>query len=179
MKTQWNDIGRNLVTARPQSEPSLPRQARPPAFDAPVIDVKNLSVWYDDFKAVTDVSLPIPEREITAFIGSSGSGKTTVLRALNRLNDLIPGARVGGASTTGARTLYGPDVSPVAVRRRIGMVFQKPNPFPKSIYNNVAFGLRINGERRPTARWTRSSSARCARAALWDEVKNRLERARP
>ncbi len=98
----------DLVTARPQSEPSLPRQARPPAFDAPVIDVKNLSVWYDDFKAVTDVSLPIPEREITAFIGSSGSGKTTVLRALNRMNDLIPGHGSTGALDYHGEALYGP-----------------------------------------------------------------------
>jgi phosphate transport system ATP-binding protein len=129
-------LQQNLVTARPEPRPESapPRQARQPASGAPVIDVHGLSVWYDDFEAVTDVSLSVLEREITAFIGSSGSGKTTVLRALNRLSDLIPSARVGGDVEYRGENLYGPDVSPVAVRRRIGMVFQKPNPFPKSIY---------------------------------------------
>ena len=168
-------LQQNLVTARsePRPESAPPRQARQPESGAPVIDVRGLSVWYDDFKAVTDVSLSIPEREITAFIGSSGSGKTTVLRALNRLNDLIPSARVDGDVEYRGENLYGPDVSSVAVRRRIGMVFQKPNPFPKSIYDNVAFGLRVNGERdRRTLDEIVERSLR--EAALWDEVKNRL-----
>jgi ABC-type phosphate transport system ATPase subunit len=117
-------LQRNLVTARPEPRPESapPRQARQPASGAPLIDVHGLSVWYDDFKAVTDVSLSIPEREITAFIGSSGSGKTTVLRALNRLNDLIPSARVDGDVEYRGENLYGPDVSPVAVRRRYTIV---------------------------------------------------------
>ena len=97
--------------------------------------------------AVTDVSLTIHENEITAFIGPSGCGKTTVLRTLNRMNDLVPGARVEGEVRYRGASLYGTGVSPIAVRRRIGMVFQKPNPFPKSIYDNVAYGPRINGER--------------------------------
>jgi phosphate transport system ATP-binding protein len=173
MKTQWNDISR--TSSRPDPRPSRrpPRQAEQPASGAAIIDVKNLSVWYDDFKAVTDVSLSIPEREITAFIGSSGSGKTTVLRALNRLNDLIPGARVDGGVDYRGENLYGPDVSPVAVRRRIGMVFQKPNPFPKSIYDNVAYGLRINGERDRGA-LDEIVERSLREAALWDEVKSRL-----
>jgi phosphate transport system ATP-binding protein len=163
----------DFVTTRPEAEPAPPRQAEQPASGAAIIDVKNLSVWYDDFKAVTDVSLSIPEREITAFIGSSGSGKTTVLRAINRLNDLIPGARVDGDVDYRGENLYGPDVSPVAVRRRIGMVFQKPNPFPKSIYDNVAYGLRINGERDRGA-LDEIVERSLREAALWDEVKNRL-----
>jgi phosphate transport system ATP-binding protein len=166
----------DLITAAPSARPQ-PREAAPPAPEqapgTPIIDVRNLSVWYDDFKAVTDVSLPINEREITAFIGSSGSGKTTVLRAFNRLNDLVPAARVDGVIDYRGENLYGADVSPVAVRRKIGMVFQKPNPFPKSIYDNVAYGPRINGERdRATLDEIVERSLR--EAALWDEVKSRL-----
>ncbi|HEX8006483.1 MAG TPA: ATP-binding cassette domain-containing protein, partial [Trebonia sp.] len=113
----------------------------------PVFDAKNVSIYYGSFRAVTDVSLTIYENEITAFIGSSGSGKSTVLRAFNRMNDLVPTARMDGDIDYRGASLYAPGVSPVAVRRRIGMVFQKPNPFPKSIYDNVAYGPRINGIR--------------------------------
>jgi phosphate transport system ATP-binding protein len=138
-----------------------------------IFDVKNVSIWYSQFKAVTDVTMPIHENEITAFIGSSGSGKSTVLRAFNRMNDLVPGARLeGGMSYRGAE-LYGRGVSPIAVRRRIGMVFQKPNPFPKSIYDNVAYGPRINGEHNK-GRLNEIVERSLCRAALWDEVKNRL-----
>ncbi|HEX6522138.1 MAG TPA: ATP-binding cassette domain-containing protein, partial [Streptosporangiaceae bacterium] len=105
----------------------------------PVFGVNNVSVYYGDFRAVTDVSLTIRQNEITAFIGPSGCGKTTVLRTLNRMNDLIPGARVEGNIDYRGAALYDRSVSPTAVRRRIGMVFQKPNPFPKSIYDNVAY----------------------------------------
>src|SRR6266567_789827 len=111
---------------------------------ASVFDTKNVSIYYGSFRAVTDVSLTIYEHEITAFIGSSGSGKTTVLRAFNRMNDLVAGARMEGDIYYRGVSLYGPGVSPIAVRRNIGMVFQKPNPFPKSIYDNVAYGPRIN-----------------------------------
>ncbi len=120
------------------------------AFDtpgAPIFDAKKVSCFYGSFRAVTDVSLSIYEHEITAFIGPSGCGKTTVLRTLNRMNDLIPGAHVEGDVHYRGASLYAKDVSPIAVRRRIGMVFQKPNPFPKSIYDNIAYGPRINGER--------------------------------
>ena len=112
----------------------------------PVFNTKSISIYYGSFKAVTDVSLTIYEHEITAFIGSSGSGKTTVLRAFNRMNDLVPGSHMDGEIDYRGESLYSPGVSPIAVRRRIGMVFQKPNPFPKSIYDNVAYGPRINGE---------------------------------
>jgi len=138
-----------------------------------IFDVENVSIFYGAFKAVTDVTMPIYENEITAFIGSSGSGKSTVLRAFNRMNDLVAGARLEGDMAYRGESLYGRDVSATAVRRRIGMVFQKPNPFPKSIYDNVAYGPRINGERnKHTLDEIVETSLR--KAALWDEVKNRL-----
>jgi len=139
-----------------------------------IFDVRNVSIWYGSFKAVTDVSLPIYENEVTAFIGSSGSGKSTVLRALNRMNDLVPGARVDGGMHYRGKDLYAKEVSPAAVRRRIGMVFQKPNPFPKSIYDNVAYGPRINGIRNK-GRLDEIVERSLRSAALWDEVKNRLK----
>jgi phosphate transport system ATP-binding protein len=120
------------------------------------------------------VSLTIYEHEITAFIGSSGSGKTTVLRAYNRMNDLVPSARMEGDIYYRGVSLYGKDVSPIAVRRRIGMVFQKPNPFPKSIYDNVAYGPRINGEHNKH-KLDEIVEHSLRQAALWDEVKNRLK----
>jgi len=138
-----------------------------------IFEMKNVSIWYSAFKAVTDVSMNIHEREITAFIGSSGSGKTTVLRSFNRMNDLVPGARLEGEMSYRGVPLYGKDASATAVRRRIGMVFQKPNPFPKSIYDNVAFGPRINGQRHK-GKLDEIVERSLRRAALWDEVKNRL-----
>jgi len=139
-----------------------------------IFDARNVSIYYGTFKAVTDVSLPIYENEVTAFIGSSGSGKSTVLRSFNRMNDLVPGARLAGSITYHGTDLYGKDVSPTAVRRRIGMVFQKPNPFPKSIYDNVAYGPRINGQR-SKAKLDEIVERSLRSAALWDEVKNRLK----
>jgi phosphate transport system ATP-binding protein len=140
----------------------------------PIFDVKNVSIYYGSFKAVADVSMSIYQNEITAFIGSSGSGKTTVLRAFNRMNDLVAGARVEGEIYYRGEPLYGKDVSAIAVRRRIGMVFQKPNPFPKSIYDNVAYGPRINGERN-RGKLDDIVERSLRGAALWDEVKNRLK----
>jgi phosphate transport system ATP-binding protein len=139
-----------------------------------VFSTQDVSVYYGSFKAVTDVSLSIYENEITAFIGPSGCGKTTVLRTLNRMNDLIPTARVEGDVEYRGEALYAPGVSATAVRRRIGMVFQKPNPFPKSIYENVAYGPRINGERKK-ATLDEIVERSLRQAALWDEVKNRLK----
>jgi phosphate transport system ATP-binding protein len=139
----------------------------------PVLAPKNVSIFYGSFKAVTDVSLTMYQNEITAFIGSSGSGKTTVLRSFNRMNDLVPGSRIEGEIDYRGANLYAPGVSPTAVRRRIGMVFQKPNPFPKSIYENVAYGPRINGERN-RHRLDEIVERSLRQAALWDEVKNRL-----
>ena len=139
----------------------------------PIFEVKDVSIYYGAFRAVTNVSLTIYEHQITAFIGPSGCGKTTVLRTLNRMNDLIVGARVEGEVHYRGESLYHKDVSPIAVRRRIGMVFQKPNPFPKSIYDNVAYGPRINGIR-GKSQLNDIVEHSLRQAALWDEVKNRL-----
>jgi phosphate transport system ATP-binding protein len=139
----------------------------------PVFEVQNASIFYSAFRAVTDVSLTIHENEITAFIGPSGCGKTTVLRTLNRMNDLIVGARVEGDFRYRGVSLYASDVSATAVRRRIGMVFQKANPFPKSIYDNVAYGPRINGIR-SKSRLDEIVERSLKQAVLWDEVKDRL-----
>jgi phosphate transport system ATP-binding protein len=156
--------------------PRLETKVAPPvaATGTTIFDVENVSIWYGSFKAVTDVSLPIYEHEVTALIGSSGSGKSTVLRAFNRMNDLVTGARVEGKMYYRGADLYGKDVSATAVRRRIGMVFQKPNPFPKSIYDNVAYGPRINGERNK-GKLDEIVERSLRGAALWDEVKNRLK----
>src|ERR1700683_2796022 len=140
-----------------------------------IFDVQNTSIYYGSFRAVTDVSLTVHENEITAFIGPSGCGKTTVLRSLNRMNDLIPGARVEGDIRYRGVPLYGKDVSPTAVRRRIGMVFKKANPFPKSVYDNVAYGPRINGIRNK-GKLDEIVERSLNQAALWDEVKDRLNK---
>jgi phosphate transport system ATP-binding protein len=163
----------NAVTDMPLPEPLIRQPAEPAGTGQLIFDVKNVSIYYSSFKAVTDVTMPIYENEITAFIGSSGSGKSTVLRAFNRMNDLVTGSRLEGEMSYRGSDLYGKDVSPIAVRRRIGMVFQKPNPFPKSIYDNVAYGPRINGERNKR-KLDEIVERSLRQAALWDEVKNRL-----
>jgi phosphate transport system ATP-binding protein len=140
-----------------------------------VFDVKDVSIYYGSFRAVTGVSMTIYQNEITAFIGSSGSGKSTVLREFNRMNDLIPTAHMDGEIDYRGISLYAPGVSPVAVRRRIGMVFQKPNPFPKSIYDNVAYGPRVNGIHRKSE-LDEIVERSLRKAALWEEVKNRLNK---
>jgi len=137
----------------------------------PVFELRGVSVYYGDFLAVRDVELAIPRNEITALIGPSGCGKSTLLRTLNRMHDLTPGARVEGAIEYHGHNVYAPDVDPVEVRRRIGMVFQKPNPFPKSIFENVMFGARINGFKGDADALVEKS---LRRAALWDEVKDKL-----
>ena len=139
-----------------------------------VFDTKDLAVYYGDFRAVRDVNLNIHQGEITAFIGPSGCGKSTVLRCYDRMNDLIDGARVEGTILYHGIDLYGPDVDAVEVRRRIGMVFQKPNPFPKSIYDNLAFGPRLNGIKKK-AELDAIVESSLRRAALWEEVKGRLK----
>jgi phosphate transport system ATP-binding protein len=143
--------------------------------NAPLIfDVQDLAVYYGSFRAVREVNIPIKTQEITAFIGPSGCGKTTVLRCLNRMNDLIPTARVEGRLLYHGLDLYGSNVSAAEVRRRIGMVFQRPNPFPKSIYDNVSFGPRINGIRKK-GELDEIVERSLRGAALWDEVKDRLK----
>jgi phosphate transport system ATP-binding protein len=164
------------VAGKLQEPPTMTAPAGLSATDADkVFDAQNVSIYYGAFRAVTDVSISIYQNEITAFIGPSGCGKTTVLRTLNRMNDLIPTARVEGNVHYRGASLYAKGVSPTAVRRRIGMVFQKPNPFPKSIYENVAYGPRINGIR-GKARLDEIVERSLRQAALWDEVKDRLGR---
>ena len=137
----------------------------------PVFSLENVNVFYDDFKAVSDVSLDIYHNHITALIGPSGCGKSTLIRCLNRMNDLIPSARVEGKVLYHGQDIYGPEIDAVEVRKRIGMVFQKPNPFPKSIYDNVAFGPRILGMDGDMDEIVEKA---LHGAALWDEVKDRL-----
>jgi phosphate transport system ATP-binding protein len=139
-----------------------------------VFEVRDLAAYYGDFRAVREVTVNVRKNEITAFIGPSGCGKTTVLRCFNRMNDLIPGARAEGTLNYHGVPLYGPDVDPVEVRRRIGMVFQKPNPFPKSIYDNVAYGPRLLGTKK-RAQVDEVVERSLEKAALWDEVKDRLK----
>ena len=169
----------------PASSPAAPVRSRlsfptdpPPARltdAAPVVfDLAALEVYYGSFRAVRDVTMQIRKNEITAFIGPSGCGKTTVLRCLNRMHDVTPGARVRGAARYHGVELYGPGVSATEVRRHIGMVFQKPNPFPKSIYDNIAFGPRVNGVR-DKKRLDEIVEKSLRNAALWDEVKDRLQ----
>ncbi|HEX9358735.1 MAG TPA: phosphate ABC transporter ATP-binding protein PstB [Streptosporangiaceae bacterium] len=173
---------RYAVANRQLTEPVVEQKLEVPAESRAatttgesVFETKNVSIYYGSFRAVTDVSLTIHEHEITAFIGPSGCGKTTVLRTLNRMNDLVVGARVEGDVHYRGAPLYHKGVSPIAVRRRIGMVFQKPNPFPKSIYDNVAYGPRINGERNK-GKLAEIVERSLRQAALWDEVKDRLDK---
>ena len=159
-------------------QPNETRRAEPvvvadPAAPAKVFEVTDLSVLYGAFRAVRGVHLDIAKNDITAFIGPSGCGKTTVLRCFNRMNDLIEGARVEGSLRYHGVNLYDREVNPVEVRRRIGMVFQKPNPFPKSIFDNVAYGPRLNGIKKK-AELEELVEQALRSAALWDEVKDRL-----
>jgi phosphate transport system ATP-binding protein len=138
------------------------------------IDVKDVSIYYSSFKALEDVSMTIEARSVTAFIGPSGCGKSTFLRSLNRMHEVVPGGRVEGTIELNGQNLYAPNTDPVAVRRTVGMVFQRPNPFPTmSIFDNVAAGLRLNGERNKR-RLTEVVEKSLHGANLWDEVKDRL-----
>ena len=137
-----------------------------------VFDLADVSVFYGDYQAVRGVDLQVGRKEITALIGPSGCGKSTILRCFNRMNDLVPGARVTGKITYHGEDLYADYVDPIEVRRRVGMVFQKPNPFPKSIYDNVAYGPRVNGVKRGLDEIVERS---LTSAALWDEVKDKLK----
>jgi len=136
------------------------------------LETRDLSVLYGETRAVRNIDISIPDRRVVAFIGPSGCGKSTLLRCFNRMNDLIPDARIEGEAIFHGENLYGKGVDPVDVRRRIGMVFQKPNPFPKSIHDNIAFGPRINGYRGSMDELVERS---LRQAALWDEVKDRLD----
>jgi len=140
-----------------------------------VIETAAMNAYYGDFKAVADVNLSFSVNEISALIGPSGCGKSTVLRSLNRMNDLIPSARVEGSVLYHGHDIYGSGVDPVEIRRQIGMVFQKPNPFPKSIFQNILWGARINGFRGSKSDIDDLVEEALSQAALWDEVKDKLE----
>ena len=139
---------------------------------APIFEVSGLNLYYDGFRALRDIDMRIRRYAITALIGPSGCGKSTLLRCFNRMNDLIPSARIEGEVLFDGANLYHPDVDATEIRSRVGMVFQRPNPFPKSIYDNVAFGLKINGYRGDVDEAVERS---IRQAALWDEVKDRLK----
>jgi phosphate transport system ATP-binding protein len=147
-------------------------EAVAPEVGDAVFEVEGLDFYYGAHRALRDVDLRIGRREITALIGPSGCGKTTFLRCLNRLNDLVPATRVDGKVHFDGRSLYAPDVSAIEIRRRIGMVFQKPNPFPKSIYDNVAIAPKVNGRKGNMDDLVEES---LTRAALWGEVKDKLK----
>jgi phosphate transport system ATP-binding protein len=157
----------------PAAERAPDGDDRPGSGPELVFSVRNLSVHYGTNLALKDVTIDILPREVTAVIGPSGCGKSTFIRCLNRMNDLIPGTRVEGEVLYRGTDIYAPGVDPVAVRRQIGMVFQRPNPFPKSIYDNIAFGAKINGFRGDMDELVEQS---LRRAALWDEVKNKLKK---
>jgi phosphate transport system ATP-binding protein len=137
-----------------------------------VVSIKDFSLWYGDFQALHNVSLNVPENQVTALIGASGCGKSTLLRSINRMNDLIPIVKTDGTITYEGVDLYDRAVDPVEVRRRVGMVFQKPNPFPKSVFDNVAFGPRLNAYKGDLNALVEKS---LKRAALWEEVKDKLK----
>jgi phosphate transport system ATP-binding protein len=155
-----------------EMQPKVLHVGPEPAESSVVFDIDDLNVYYGPFRAVRDVNLEVRSQQVTAFIGPSGCGKTTVLRCLNRMNDLIDTARVEGKVRYHGVDLYDDAVNPVEVRRRIGMVFQKPNPFPKSIYDNVAFGPKVAGMKGGMDDLVERS---LRQAALWDEVKDRLK----
>ena len=162
--TEVVDFREHVVVAAEETTPTAPV----------VFELEDLEVHYGSFRAVREVTMAIRKNEITSFIGPSGCGKTTVLRCLNRMNDVIPTARVGGRVAYHGQDLYAANVSATEVRRRIGMVFQRPNPFPKSIYDNVAYGPKTNGVR-GKAKLDDIVEESLRGAALWDEVKTRLK----
>ncbi len=141
-----------------------------------VLSVHNLNVWYGDFRALKEVNVNIPEKKITAIIGPSGCGKSTFLRCFNRMNELVPSCKTEGEILLHNQNIYSEDINPVIVRRRVGMVFQKPNPFPKSIYENVAWGIKINGLNNGSSKSFLDDLVEHSlrQAALWDEVKDKL-----
>jgi len=141
--------------------------------DESVIESRNLDVFYGDVQALQSIDIEIPERQVTAMIGPSGCGKSTFLRSINRMNDLIDAAHIDGELYFEGENVYDDDIDPVALRRRIGMVFQHPNPFPKSIYDNVAYGLRVQDR---TDNMDQRVETALKRAALWDEVKDQLDK---
>ncbi len=169
--------------SEPHGEPRTTR-AQPAAAPAPAgasaptlaVEARDFSFWYGSARALNDINLRIPERRVTALIGPSGCGKSTFLRSINRMNDLIPGIRHDGDILIRDESIYAPGVDVVQLRKRVGMVFQKSNPFPKSIYDNVAYGARVNGLAKRRGDLDEIVERSLTGAALWDEVKDRLDR---
>jgi phosphate transport system ATP-binding protein len=176
VRTRLSDSIRDLETGQPVTAGTgAPAVARPiiePAEPA-VFGLNDLNLWYGHKHAISDIGMKLPVNRVTALIGPSGCGKSTLLRCLNRMNDLIPGVRTRGSVTYHGQEIYAPHIDPVEVRRRIGMVFQKPNPFPKTIYDNVAFGARVNGY---SGNMNELVERSLRQAALWDEVKDDLKK---
>lgn len=163
-----------LAAPLPQTPPSSVTTPAGAAPDAAKIDVRDLSFYYGPRRALERITLGIRSNQVTALIGPSGCGKSTFLRSLNRMNDIVPGARVEGTVSVDGRNIYDPSVDVVDLRRRVGMVFQKSNPFPKSIFDNVAYGLRINRLTRSREELAGRVETSLVAAALWEEVKDRL-----
>ena len=179
METNINNSPERIQSERfDNAAPSIPKiemseVAAAGNIDAPAkIDVRDANFWYSAKQALYDVSIPLRERQVTALIGPSGCGKTTFLRTLNRMNDLIPGTRTEGEALLGGENIYDKSLDVVLLRQRVGMVFQRPNPFPKSIFENVAYGLRVQGKSNKDIKKQVEQSL--IGAALWDEVKDRL-----
>jgi phosphate transport system ATP-binding protein len=170
-----------IVFVNPTPEPGTTPEAALAGVEPSIITIEeplslrieDLNFWYGSTHALHDICLDVPRNRVTAFIGPSGCGKSTLLRTINRMNDLVDGARVSGSITIDGRNIYSPGVDVNALRRRVGMVFQKSNPFPKSIFENVAYGLRIGGEIR-RSRLDSMVEESLRKVALWDEVKDRL-----
>ena len=172
----WADPIMNSVMSEPLIQKIAVANNAPAAAGAagePLIDIQNVSLFYGQSKALKNISLSIRERVVTAFIGPSGCGKSTLLRCLNRMNDLIDGVRIEGHVKIGGYDIHGRDVDVIELRKRVGMVFQKSNPFPKSIYDNVAYGLKLQGVKRKSE-LDEIVEKSLRQAALWDEVKDRL-----
>jgi phosphate transport system ATP-binding protein len=165
-----------MMTAPPRARASLPQNpAQEPAVEAAAkIDVTGLNFYYGDRRVLEQITVKVRPNEVTALIGPSGCGKSTFLRTLNRMNDIVPGSRVEGAVTIDGQDIYAPSVDVVDLRRRVGMVFQRSNPFPKSIFDNVAYGLRINRLTKSREELGGRVESSLKSAALWDEVKDRL-----
>jgi len=170
MSTDEKEKTENLISTEVQTSEKEEQDSESP--DETLISTKNLDVYYGDEQALRDVSMEVPEKRVTAMIGPSGCGKSTFLRCINRMNDQIESCRVEGEVRYKGKNVYDDDVDPVALRRRIGMVFQKPNPFPKSIKENVAYGLRVQGMNNVDA--DKRVETALKEAALWDEVKDQL-----
>ena len=176
LRTQLSDGIQDPQLTPPAAAMTATSVATRPIIDPPetaVFGLSELNLWYGHKHAIGDIGMKLPVNKVTALIGPSGCGKSTLLRCLNRMNDLIPGVHIKGSVTYHGQEIYTPHIYPVEVRRRIGMVFQKPNPFPKTIYDNVAFGARVNGY---SGNMNELVERSLRQAALWDEVKDDLKK---